>query len=263
MLGVAACMYFRQVHREFPFFFNYAILQVLIFCVEFWLRDNANLYFYVSWITTALSISVAFAVLLEIFREAFRPYEALRDLSLILFRWCALVVFLVAGMWAVTSWRSAGIDNVNNTLYLVTRCVRMMQCGLVLFLILFSEHLGISRRNLVFGVSIGFGFFAAVNMLVMTAASHHSVVSKHSLNRINSLAWIASMVIWLIYAAVPSTVRKPAEQAVDASQKWDLALDEVRNSAPAVGLLDSIDQTVDRLLYDRPAEASVTVPNRQ
>ena len=66
------------------------------------------------------------------------------------------------------------IDNITNGIYLVERSVRMMQCGLVFFMLLFSEYLGISRRNVVFGIAVGFGFFAAVNMLVMTAiaASH-------------------------------------------------------------------------------------------
>src|SRR3974390_2448468 len=186
---VVLSMYRRQLHREFPVFFNYAILQVLIFAVEFELRHWSNL-FYVSWTTTALSIAVAFWVLLEVFKEAFRPYEALRDLSVILFRWCAIVVLLVAAMWAVTSWKATDIDNITSAIYLVGRCVRMMQCGLVFFMLFFSEYLGISRRNVVFGISVGFGFFAAVNMLVMMALSHHTLISRHTLSRINSVAYI-------------------------------------------------------------------------
>ena len=102
-------MYRRRLHREFPYFFNYVIFQVLTFAVEFPLRHWIN-YYYVYWTCTALSVVVSFAVLLEIFKDAFRPYEALRDLSLILFRWCALVVLLVAGMWAITSWRATPIS---------------------------------------------------------------------------------------------------------------------------------------------------------
>ena len=152
MAAIAVAMYRRGLQREFPYFFNYVVLQVLSFAVEFPLRNSAN-FFWVSWTTTALSVAVSFGVLLEIFKDAFRPYEALRELSVILFRWCALVVLLVAGMWAMTSWQSTGIDNLKNAIYLVSRCVRMMQCALVFFMLLFSEYLGISRRNVVFGIS--------------------------------------------------------------------------------------------------------------
>ena len=259
---VAVSMYRRGLHREFPVFFNYSILQVLFFVIEFKLRYWANFY-YLWWTTTALSIAVAFWVLLEVFKEAFRPYEALRDLSVILFRWCAIIVLLMAAMWAVTSSRNASTDWVTASLYLAARCVRMMQCGLVFFLLLFSEYLGISRRNVVFGISVGFGFFAAINMLVMLALTHPTALSKHTLIRINSVAYIVTMLVWLAYTALPATVRSSARERVGASQKWDSALDEVRNAQVGVSLLDTMDQTVEKLLYDRGPEADVTVSHRR
>jgi predicted transporter len=261
MSWVAFAMYRRGLHREFPYFFNYVVLQVLSFAVEFPLRGSTN-FFWISWFTTALSVAFSFGVLLEIFKDAFRPYEALRDLSVILFRWCALVVLLVAGMWAMTSWQASDPDNIKNAIYLISRCVRMMQCALVFFMLLFSEYLGISRRNVVFGISIGFGFFAGVNMLVITALSHNSVITHLALRRLNSAAYVVSMLIWLGYSLLPSTVRSGVKQTQKASQKWDYALDEVRNAAPPVSLLDSMDKTVERLLYHRGSEAGVTVTNR-
>ncbi len=260
--GVAVSMFRRRLYRDFPFFFNYVVFQVVSFAVEFPLRFSPA-YFYVSWATTALSARISFAVLLEIFKDAFRPYEALRDLSVILFRWCALVILLVAGMWAVTSWRGSGHDNISSAIYLVTRCVRMMQCGLVFFLLLFSEYLHISRRNFVFGISVGIGFHAAVNMLIMASVAYQTGLTKVVLNNVNSSAYVASMLIWLVYAVLPAKARAAARQPVLASEKWDSALDEVRNPVPAVSLLDSMDQTVERLLYHRGNDASVTVPNRQ
>lgn len=164
-------------------------------------------------------------------------------------------------MWAVTSWHPEA-DGITSAILLVNRCVRVMQCGLVLFMLLFSEYLGISRRNVVFGISVSFGFYAAVNMLVTTALSHHSVLSKLALNRINSSAYLTSAVIWLGYALLPSTVRSGARQPAQASLRWDYALDEARNAAPAVSLLDTMDQTVERLLYHRASEASVVVADR-
>lgn len=261
MLLIAVAMYYRQLHREFPVFFNYVIFQIVSFAIEFPLRRWSNL-FYVSWTLTALSIAISFGVLLEIFKDAFRPYEALRDLSVILFRWCALVVLLVSGMWAMTSWHGSQVDNVRDAILLVDRSVRMMQCGLVFFMLLFSEYLRISRRNVAFGISLGFGFYAAVKMLALTAANHQTLLSKPILGRVVSVAYVVAMLTWLVYAVMPSKARVPAKQPAMASEKWDSALDEVRNPLPAMSLLDSMDQTVERLLYHRGHEASVTVPNR-
>ena len=262
MSAIAVSMCRRRLHREFPFFFDYLVFQTLAFAVEFPLRNWAN-YYYVYWTCSALSLVVTFAVFQEIFKDAFRPYEALRDLSVILFRWCALVVLLVAGMWAITSWRADQIDNITNGIYLVDRSIRMMQCGLVFFMLLFSEYLGISRRNVVFGVSVGFGFFAAINMLVMTALTHQTVISKTNLSRINSIAYLVSALVWLAYTALPAKQRSAVKVAAAASQKWDSALEDARNAAPAESLLETMDQTVERLLYHRRAEAKAAVSSRR
>jgi len=261
MLLIVVAMYHRRLHREFPVFFNYVIFQIISFVVEYPLFGRPS-YFYVSWTLTALSIAVSFGVLLEIFKEAFRPYEALRDLSIILFRWCALVVLLVSAMWALTSWNGNQVDSMLSVILLVDRSVRLMQCGLVFFMLLFSEYLVISRRNAVFGISVGFGFYAAVKMLVLTAANHQTLFTKSVLGRISSIAYLVSMLIWLVYSVMPVKARVGAKQRVTASEKWDSALDEVRNPLPAVSLLDSMDQTVERLLYRHGNEATVTVSNR-
>lgn len=261
MTAIAVCMYRRRLHRAYPFFFNYVIFAVASFAIEFSLYKTAN-FFYIYWTLSALSIVVGFAVLLEVFKDAFRPYEALRDLSIILFRWCALVVLLVSAMWAVTSWHGSQVDNIRDAILLVDRSVRMMQCGLVFFMLLFSEYLRISRRSAVFGISIGLGFYASVKMLVLTAATHQTLLPKAALSRISSVAYVVSMLIWLVYAVMPLKARVAARQPAMASEKWDSALDELRNPLPAVSLLDSMDQTVERLLYHRGDEAGATVPTR-
>src|SRR5215471_17647976 len=159
----------RGLHREYPFFFNYTILAIVSEPILFFVHEYASYtaYYYAYWINTGLSVLVSFMVLQEIFNEAFRPYEALRDLGVILFRWSALVVMLVGVMWAVNSGQNSDNGAVTDVILLASRSVRLMQCGLVFFLLLFSEYLGISRRSLLFGMSLGFGLFASVNMLVV------------------------------------------------------------------------------------------------
>ena len=99
MSWVAMAMYRRGLHREFPYFFNYVLFQVLCFGVEFPLRHWLEDFFWVDWTTTALSVVVSFGVLLEIFKDAFRPYEALRDLSVICF---------AGARWWCCSWQECG-----------------------------------------------------------------------------------------------------------------------------------------------------------
>jgi hypothetical protein len=262
-LGVLVAMYRRGLHRDYPFFFNYTVLQVLsepvLFVIQ---RHSYTLYYWGYWSSIALSALVSFAVLQEIFHDAFRPYEALRDLSVILFRWSALVVLLVGVMWAITAAQSSRLDAITGGILLAQRSIRLMQCGLVFFLLLFSEYLGISRRHLVFGIALGFGIFASVSMLFAAAASHGTFVHASVLRQINSAAYAIAVMIWLGYTAL-APARSRVAVAAARSKDWNYALEDARVQPPVDSLLDTMDRTVERLLYPREeAKAQVATGNR-
>src|ERR1700743_2395857 len=102
-LAILLAMYRRRIQDHYPAFFYYVILQVL--SDPFLTLAQGRwpyTYYFGWWITTSLSVGLSFFVLQEVFRDAFRPFEALRDLSTILFRWAALVLLLVAGMSAIS-----------------------------------------------------------------------------------------------------------------------------------------------------------------
>ena len=260
-VGVLISLFRRGLHKEYPYFFNYTLLQVLSVAFLLAVQHSQSLYYYGYWVITALSVLISFAVLQEIFKEAFRPYEALRDLSVILFRWSILVLVLVGGMWAISTKPSDGLDSITTVILAADRSVRLMQCGLVFFLVLFSEYLGISRRHMVFGIALGFGLFASVNMLVATGMSHPSVVHASVLSRINCAAYDIAALIWLGYTAL-APARSSALAAI-RTPEWNSALEDARVPPVADSLLDTMDRTVERLLYPREeVKASLTAGTR-
>jgi hypothetical protein len=262
-LGVLVAMYRRGLHRDYPYFFNYTVLQVLsepiLFVVQ---RHSYAMYYWGYWVSVALSALISFAVLQEIFHDAFRPYEALRDLSVILFRWSALVVLLIGVMWAITAAPSSRLDTITDGIVLVQRSVRLMQCGLVFFLLLFSEYLGISRRHVLFGIALGFGIFASVSMLVAAAVSHGTFVHVSVLRQINNAAYDFSVLVWLGYTAL-APVRSKSALVAARSKDWNYALEDAKVQPATDSLLDTMDRTVERLLYPREeAKAQVATGNR-
>ncbi len=249
---VLIAMLRRGLQSDYPYFFSYTILQVVAVPVLYVINVRSyDYYFYSYYCNIALSVLLSFGVLQEIFHDAFRPYEALRDLSVILFRYAALIALLVGVMWAISEAQKPLQPGqlMVDTVLLADRSLRLMQCGLVFFLLLFSEYLGISRRSLVFGVSLGFGFFAAVNMLVFTGFTHQGILHTSTLRQINSGAYLMSVVIWLGYtlASAPSRKHSPAMRSGD----WNSALEDARVAAPAESLLDIMDRTVDDLMHRR------------
>ena len=261
-LGVLVAMYRRGLHRDYPYFFNYTLLQVvsepILFVIQ---RHSYALYYWGYWVSIALSALISFAVLQEIFHEAFRPYEALRDLSVILFRWSALLVLLVGVMWAITAAQSSQVDTITNGILLVQRSVRLMQCGLVFFLLLFSEYLGISRRHVLFGIALGFGIFASVTMLVAAAVAHGTLVPVSVLRHITMAVYDFSVLIWLGYTAL-APARSRAASSAARPKDWNYALEDARVQPAEDSLLDTMDRTVERLLYPEVKATSIAAGHR-
>ncbi len=251
-LAVLVCMYRRRIQNYYPAFFYYIVVQVvsdpfLTLAQGRW----PYLYYYGYWGTICVSVVLSFFVLQEVFRDAFRPFEALRDLSIILFRWAALVLLLVAGMSAIAAINQNQPDNITSTVLLVDRNVRVMLCGLVFFLLMFSEYLGISRRHVLFGVAVGFGFISAIHMLVATAVAHQTILQRTTLSSINSGAYVIACLIWLAYVGYPKTLLAGETRSDERPKDWNDALAEARARIPSESLLDTMDKTVAQLLDRR------------
>lgn len=248
-LAILIFMYRRRIQEHYPAFFYYIILQVLSDPFLTLAQGRwAYTYYFGYWGTTCLSVALSFFVLQEVFRDAFRPFEALRDLSAILFRWAALVLLLVAGMSAVSASNSNHVDVVTDTILMVDRNVRVMLCGLVFFLLMFSEYLGISRRHVMFGVAVGFGFFSSIHMLVEMAFAHPTALHRNTLAAINSGAYVVACLIWLTYVAYPKTLIAGQAVVETRPKDWNEALEEARAQIPTESLLDTMDKTVAQLL---------------
>ena len=202
LVGVLIAMLVKGLYREYPYFFTYAVLQVLSILFLLMVRNSPIPYYYGYWVISAISIVISFVVFWEVFKEALRPNEALRDFSAVLFRWVVLVLVLVGGVWAVTTIHSDGRDSMTGVVLLADRSVRLMQCALVFFILLSSEYVGISRRHVLFGIALGFGLLASVSLLVATGMSHPSIIHPAVLRRINLAAQDVAALIWLGYTAL-------------------------------------------------------------
>jgi hypothetical protein len=89
-------------------------------------------------------------------------------------------------------------------------------------------------------------------MLVATGMSHRGILRQATLSKINSAAYLFATLIWLGYAfaAAPSK-SKLLERGAVRSKDWNSALEDARVPVGADSLLDSMDRTVERLLYPR------------
>lgn len=248
-LVIIVAMKRRKLDREYPAFWTYTVFQVLstvLMYVVF--RVAPHQYEYLYWTKNVLGISLAFLVLREIFFDAFKPFEALSQFGHILFRWALLLLAIVATVTLLSS-SAQGTDRLYVILLSAERSVRIMQCGLVLFLALFSAHLGVTRKHYLFGIALGYGIFASVQMLALTARSA-GLFSIPMYSTINSGFYVLAAGIWLYYSLAPAAARRAVE-ILPQSQKWNQALATAIGVPEPEGFLPSMERTVERLLNER------------
>ena len=260
--GVSAVMCWRKQHRTFPIFFSYVISQILIFCILFPVQTHGSyrLFFYSYWVSSVLSLTLGFAVIHEIFLNIFRPYHTLKDLGTVLFKWAALVLLLVAGVVAAASPGSAEGPLVQAVLT-VQRCVRVIQCGLVLFLLVFSRYLAVSWRQQSFGITMGFGSFAAAELIVV-ALNASGYMPERAISAWNMIAYNAAILVWLGYSLGKSVAREPSVRVL-ASHRWDRGLSDLQHPVPAESLIPMFEGIVDRALSRREPEEFVSEASKR
>ena len=251
-MAVLVLMERRKLRQQFPFFFTYTTLQVVNFPILFTVYHRANdAYFDVYWISTVLSVVMGFAVIHEVFSFVIRPYPALRDLGAMLFRWAVLLLFLVAGISA-----AAGATRASDLTYHIVnleRTVRLIQCGLLLFVVMTSNYLGLSWRSFAFGISFGFGIFAATDLVLYNLRASHGADWNAVLSLISTAVYNLSVLVWFSYSLLPQTAMIRNEVVYrPAFDRWNQAAMLLMNNHPnfvsSHTYLSDIEQTVEAVL---------------
>jgi hypothetical protein len=244
-LCIVGVMLWRRMYKTFPVFLTYVVTQVLIFAILFPIRRWGTYaeYFYTYWILAGIALVIGFMVIHEIFLDIFRPFHTLKDLGSVLFKWAGLVMLLMAGVVAAASPASSQGPLVQSVLT-VQRCVRIIQCGLILFLLIFSKYLGVSWKQRSFGIAMGFGSFAIVEQ-VCVALRASGYLREDKLNLIVMFSYNAAILVWFGYMALKQMQRDDMTVLL-TSQRWDQSLGDLQHPGAPDSLIPMFEGMVDR-----------------
>lgn len=256
-LSLAALMLHRGQHRKFKYFFGYIITQLISFSAVFagfWYHRGDAAFLYIYWFCEAGSAAFGFGVIYEVFVDVFRSFHTLRDLGTVLFKWAGLVMLLVAGVVSIST-NSNPMPPWMQAIVTTQRCVRIIQVGMILFLLFFARYLGVSRRQQSFGIALGFGGFAVINLTLLA-----SWVGNHLANPwmsiVNMTAYNGSLILWFSYLVVKSPARDAASTLLQ-TQRWEHSLSDIQHqSLPANSLIPMFEGMVDRALSRTQSEMS-------
>jgi hypothetical protein len=224
--GMVLLMVRKRLFEEMPLFFTYTIFQVvrslLLLAIKSWFSLTVFSYSY--WTSESISAVLGFLVINEVFTKVLGGYRGLRHMSKLLFRW-ALAILVVLAFVAAMSAPSESTPGLIAAVVSLERSVRIVQCGLLLLLFIFASALSISWRNYVFGIALGFGIYAAIELILVSTRLQAGSVLDHVFVFLKPAAYVIAILVWSFYLALP--VPSPAPSSFkqnDLLSDWNTAI---------------------------------------
>src|SRR3954462_1345884 len=250
-IAIVIAMFRNGSRKRFFMFWTYTIFQILLTGILMVVFQRGDLeYFFVYWAGAAMSAFLGFAVIYECFSEAMQPYETLRDLGRLLFRWAAIVMAIVGFVFILST--PSGTEHtlfVRNIL-IAERAVRIIQCGMLLLLYLFSHHVGITWRNQLFGIVLGFGVYASLNLLMFSLRSRFGEDWNVNASLMNSVSYLLTTGLWAGYMMAPAAERTLVRNAAPLIlERWNAELAAISHPVPVQGaFLPGLEEAVSRVM---------------
>lgn len=256
--AILAAMTVRKLRTQFPLFYNYMILYAVSVCVGLSIYFySCPGYFFVYWILSLLAMSLEFGVLYEVLCNALRPYSGIIDLAKLLFVWAGIFLLFVGGCTALATHGNQS-DKWQAAIDICQRGIRLIECGLLLFVLLFERRLGVSWRNHGMAIVTGLGITSAVDLIVtyLSALRPNSAVM---LQNVNGAVYAGVLVFWgaVFYFQAPERKTVLDSPAKVIFQRWNEVLlstplvsrrsDDLAFS-PVESFIPGVEKAVDRVL---------------
>ena len=264
-IALLTSMIQRKLHVVFPRFFSYILFQIVksgfLFVIY---RYYDGGYFDAYWTGNAISVLLAVTVMDEILRNLFKQYGGIQNLGSIIFRWACGLLLLLSIVNAFSS-QEANPDRVVAAVLAFDRSVRVMQCGLFLLLMLLCRFLRHCWRQHVFGIALGFGVFASVELILISIVMHYGDGPGAIVSLANSAAYNAVTLLWIVYFRQQSQSIPEIDVAPELN-----ALNVVLVSSTHVGdndFLSMAEKAVERVLsrssWPRPSAKGSQIVGRK
>jgi hypothetical protein len=220
--------------------------------------------FYFNYLIIAVTV---FFVIQEIFKKVMEPVPGLRRLGLMAFRWVSVVSVVVSiGTITLSSeTRHPGLFYLCKLGPNLMRCVTVMELCLVAFLALTIHALGRSFRSRLFGIAMGFGLQASMD-LINNALIVRYPGAASPVNTVSQIVTTCVLLTWTAYFLMPEPASERSMIVLPPSSvmaRWNALAKgigqtpEAAVATPNTGFfLQDIEGVVDRVLAKNPVVTS-------
>jgi hypothetical protein len=228
---VAALVVRRKLHREFPFFFTYLILSVIVPLVRLSVSGTYVTFFTVFWSTEALYALLAVLALYEVFHEVFLPFYQLWWWFRLLFPGAFLLIAFLSIRNAI---HNPALRNPRPMEIVFALATSVNYLEAVLFGLFFALVLllGVRWRSYPFGIVEGFGLSALGSLIAYGLRSEFGTKYNTFAKYAPPVAYIVGVLVWL-----DTFLRQPDPEMVHAWRKQITPEQLLAEAREYIGLL--------------------------
>ena len=111
---------------------------------------------------------------------------------------------------------------------MLERSLTVVQAGLLLLLFVLSSSLGLAWRSYSFGLALGFGTFAIVDLVLWSLRTQFGDQFWKPQSILNGLAYNVMIFIWAFYVLQPKRIAQPIRVIpYNDIAKWNEKLEEL------------------------------------
>ncbi len=205
LLLLAVIIYHRSLHREFPIFLTFAIVQGVTMLALYVLDVTLPLswgkfWWQANFVHLLIEVVLKFALIGEILSHALKPFPALSKLGKLMVRVVGPGLVLAA-TWVVALSRPSEFPPIVANSHRLDLADYVMQCGMLLCIFLFAAYFHLTWGRLAFGIALGLGLAGSVQLGTWAIWSN-LVITRHERNLldfVNMGVYHLSVLIWLYY----------------------------------------------------------------
>lgn len=237
LIVLAVLMWRRGLRKTFPVFVVYALVsgigQLAVYLADIAPWVTAENFWRVDWVSLVSEGVLKFALIAEIFAQAFNPYPSLARVGKYLIRGVGVALVLVAALAAAYAPKDNALGVISGA-HLLEQTLYLIVCGLLLFIFLFSAYFRLTLARSSFGIALGMGISASVHLGTWAIIANGGLPNpiRFELEFLNMATYHVCVLIWFYYLLVPPKVAKKSAVSLPENNLaiWNRELERLLHS---------------------------------
>lgn len=206
LLILAFFLWGRRLHRDYPFFFAFAIVsaldQLALFAADIIPSVTPQTWWRIFWGGLMAEGLLKVGLIGEIFAHVFDTYRAVAKLGKFMIRGAGVFLVLAAALAAAYAPQDSRFGIVSGA-HLLEQTTYLIESGLLLSIFLFSAYFRLIATRRTFGIALGLAISACVHLATWAVMANGGLKEKRELlDFLNMATFHVCVLIWSYYLLI-------------------------------------------------------------